>query len=206
MKANIDAMIDVSVYGSDQFTISGVQQEETDLLLGAFRGGFHWVRRGQDGRLEHVPSYEPLPAPQQDVEMHPFWQPVRDTVPVQMEMFFLGDSGESYHRHSSPSIIIQHLCGYNYTPENYKDQANFLEECGFVCMRSRRDTESGQFWELWFLPSLWMAKGSLREVIVDSGKRNEKLKAKVAVDFLRRNSQFGTLDIVVQRLAMIMED
>ena len=207
MSTNETEVIGVSSYGGGNFSIKGVQDEEIDLLLGAFRGGFHWVRRSEDGRLEHVPAYEQLPAPAQDTKMHPFWQP-SGGVPaaVQMEMFSLGDSDDAYHRHSSPSIIIQHLCGYCYTPENYTDQAKFLEECGFICMRSRRDMKSGQFWELWFLPCLWMAKGRLHEALVDSGKKNEKLQAQVAVKFLRRHSQFGSLDIVVQRLAMVIND
>ena len=206
MKTDEIATIDVFAHGPGRFTISGAQEEETDLLLGAFKAGFHWVRRGQDGRLEHAPAYEQLPAPEQDMEMHPFWQPAGNPASVQMEMVSLGDSVEAYHRHSSPSIIIQHLCGFHYTPQNYKDQANFLTESGFVCMRSQRDMKSGQFWELWFLPGLWMAQGRLREALFDSGKRNEKLRAKVAVEFLKRNSQFGTLDIAVQRLAMVMSD
>ncbi len=198
--------IKVSSYGGGGFTINGVDQEEVDVLLGSFKGGFHWVRRGQDGRLEHRPAFEDVPPPGKDESMHPFWSPPGKDEGVQMEMFSLGDKEGAYHRHSSPSILIQHLCGYHYSAENYKKQAEFLEECGFVCMRSRRDAASGQFWELWFLPGMWCAQGRLREAIADSGKKNEKLKAGVAVEFLGRHSQFGTLDIAVQRLAMVPDD
>ena len=206
MDENKTETINVSSYGGGKFTINGVEQEEVDFLLGSFKSGHHWVRRGNNGRLEHIPAYEQVPPPEKDKEMHPFWQPSGETGGVQFEMLCLDEELGAYSRYSSPSILIQHLCGYYYSAKNYKKQAEFLEKCGFSCMRSRRDEASGQFWEIWFLPGIWCAKGPLREAINASNKKNEKLQAKVAVDFLRQKSQFGTRDIAVQRLAMAMED
>ena len=194
----------VSSYGGGRFALDGVEPDETDILLGAFKGGHHWVRV-VDGRIAHVPTYEKLPAPTSDQDVLPFWRPGgTEEAPVQLEMFHHAGN-EDYSRHGSPSITIQSLCGYQYTAEYYAYQAKLLESYRFTCLRSRRGT-SGQFWELWFLPGVWAAQGQLREAIVDSGKKHEKLKAQVAVEFLRQNASFGILDVSVQRLAQTIRD
>lgn len=69
---------------------------------------------------------ESLPSPVKD-EMHPFWVVPNEVERVQLEMFVLGDMDFVYDRHSSSSIIIQHLYNYGYTPEKYQEQANFLK-------------------------------------------------------------------------------
>jgi hypothetical protein len=99
-----------------------------------------------------------------------------------------------------PSIIIQHLCGYHYTPENYKRQAEYLESLGFECLRSRRGADA-RYHELWLLSGLWSAKGGLKESLGNGGSYGNKELNK-AVKFLCRNASFGTLDVSFQRAAM----
>lgn len=190
---------------NNEFVLEGVSSDEINVLMGSFKAGHNWVRRGDNGHLEHVSSYEELPNPVTDEEMHPFWEPIEtQKVQVQLEMFSHMTTPDDYSKHSSASIIVQHLCGYGYTKENYKRQAKLLESFGFECLRSRRG-DDGKFWELWFLPGVWAAKGVLREAIDSSNYKNQKLKTEVAVEFLRRNASFGTLDVSVQRLAQVIE-
>lgn len=196
----------VGSYGNGSFSLNGLTQAEVDLLLGVFRGGFHWVRLGNDGRLRSVPAHEELPEPAVDEEMHPFWQPSSAAGGVQLELFPLDGAGGVPARHSSPSITIQSLCGYSYNADNYRFQADLLASYGFNCLRSPRDKLTGQFWEIWYLSGQWAAKGRLKEAIVDSGHTDEVERTKVAVEFLRGNVEFGTLDVAIQRLAAVMRD
>lgn len=64
---------------------------------------------------------------------------------------------ESIH---GAAITIQHVCGYDYSDDFYRENAKKLESYGFICCRSNRGSE-GRFWEIWFLPGLWMAEGDL---------------------------------------------
>ncbi len=200
-----DEKLSIPIYGAGSITVKGILPNEVDIALGSILGGHYWIRGGKDGRLEHVPSYEKLPEPITDEKMQPFWNEVKsEDVHVQLKMFSHITDPAEYWRYSSPSITIQYLCGYDYTKEGYTKQAKLLESFGFECLRSRRG-DDGKFWEIWYLSGLWRAKGSLLKAIDVSGRKNEKLQAKVAVEFLRQNVSFGTLDISVQRLAQIME-
>lgn len=189
----------VSAYGNDHITISGISTEDRERVEGCLKSGAYWLRVC-DGKLEIVPSWEQLPDPVQDEEMLPFWRKqtkseVRQNQPRLFEI-------ERLYEHSSPSISIQHLCGYGYSPERYKTYATKLESYGFECMRSRRGLD-GKYWEIWFLPGLWSAKGELKNVIDSPPSKKEALQ--VALDFLARNISFGTLDVSVQRLAAVLE-
>lgn len=208
--------------------INGLDSRELDLLKGAMHG-HQWVTC-QKGRLKNVPAYDPLPGPAQDEALMPFWsRPIPDEG-VQLSLF----SFEPVPAWSSPSITISHLCGYHYSEENYRQQAQNLAHWGFVCMRSQRD-DSGQFHEHWYLPGLWAAKGELKLVIdaldpyiLDTNRaekflrgalfppkrpsapKNEKERQKrqleTAVSYLSRNAKFGALDVSIQRAAMAVSD
>jgi len=102
----------------------------------------------------------------------------------------------------SPSIIIQHLCGYNFSDPGYKAAADSLEMFGFECLRSRRGL-SGKYWELWLLPYLRAAKDRLRDAIDFRTETESQVKA--AVSFLCCHVSFGTLDVCVQRAAMVVD-
>ena len=195
----------ISSYGQGEIKITGVRSDEMEKIEASIRGGHHWIRRGKNGHLEFVPSYEELPKPTEDREMLPFWRRKKMIGHhVQFKLFDHTQRPDEYSRYSHPSIIIQHLCGYSYSEENYKRNAERLESFGFICFRSRRD-DGGKFWEMWCLLSTCFAKGDLKEEINKSKYKNEKLKIKVAVSFLARAVSFGTLDVSVQRLAACVE-
>ena len=110
-------------------------------------------------------------------------------------------------------ITIQSLCAHRYSVESYAEESGKLLGYGFIQLRSRRGKDAC-FWELWYLPGVLFAKGKLKEAIdlisVNTDvnhlrHRTDKERLKAAVDFLRQNVIFGTLDVSVQRLAMIIE-
>lgn len=186
--------------------VENLTDEEKDQLTGAMSHGSSWVRVDKEGgRLITHPVFAPFPDPVVDKEMHPFWRGPSDVereMARQPTLFNFGDL-----HGSSPSFFISHLCGYNYTPENYKLQASRLKSYGFVEMRSERG-DDGKFWNNWFLPGVWLAQGELKEMVdklkADPVLNNEQRTDRV-VQFLCHNVQFGTLDLVVQRAAMVLD-
>jgi hypothetical protein len=186
--------------------VAGLLSEEVDTLRASMLAGHHWVRRNSEGRLESVPSYEKLPGPITDEKMLPYWRRATDAEMSQENLFGFEGCAEADLQSHSPSIFISGLCGYDYTEERYKHQAQILTDWGFVCMRSQRSGNSGQYWETWYFPGSYAAKGRLREAIDNSSAKNEAEKIKVIVEFLRTNARFGSLDVSVQRLAMVIAD
>lgn len=182
--------------GSGSLSIGNLRPEEVESLEGAMHNHY-WVTV-TDGRLETVCRKLDIPGPAEDEEMLPFW---RRQVPgnYQLELFKV-----IVPRHSPPSIIIQSLCGYNYTPENYKRTAELLESYGFECLRSRRGKDA-KYWEMWFLPGLWSSEGELKKALYGLNLSGKKSLER-AVEFLCRNVQFGTLDVAFQRAAMPIPD
>jgi hypothetical protein len=181
-----------------EVTITDLNEEEGKKIEGVMRG--HWWARFVEGRLEFAPAHEPAPAPIEDA-MLPQWRtPERDErnpERYQAEMFELPVKWQK----QSQSILIQHLCGYSYTPEGYKENAELLAECGFACMRSPRG-DSGLFWEIWFLPGLWAAKGRLKEALYG---KSDVHKMRFAIRFLRQWTSWGTLDLTVQRYCQVLD-
>jgi hypothetical protein len=178
-------------------SLTGLTPQEAERTEGMIHG--QWWVRGKDGRLEFHPTRESPPDPTED-DMLPEWRNPRqgaDIPELQMELL---DSEREWDSQSS-SIIIQHLCGYNYSPEGYKRNAEGLERCGFFCMRSRRG-DDGRFWEVWFLPGLWAAKGPLNEAIRRVLK-DKQMEA--ALKFIPTYVSFGTLDIAVQRMCQVLD-
>lgn len=192
--------IRVASHGGDDGGISlkGFSPENLEKMLAAMTSGAYFVRV-EKGELVAVPIWEKLPDPIEDKTMAPFWRkPETNINPVDYEENYL-----SKEKFSSASISIQHLCGHNYSENGYKNEAQKLESYGFECMRSRRSTD-GEFWEIWFLPGLWFAKGYL-------GKRLKKItdeekRLEIALEILRQSVSFGTLDVSVQRLGMASPD
>jgi len=187
-------------------SLSGFDTKEFDRLEGAMHNHY-WITV-DNGRLRAIPTYKELPGPLEDEMMRPFWRPPVVGVETQLELFNLQPMPD----YCSPSIIIQNLCGYNYTPEGYVAQATKLQYWGFECLRSRRDL-SGRFHEVWLLPSLYSAEHDLRAAIEKSTKKSsgiadKKREAKqleAAVSFLCCNASFGTLDATLQRAAMMVD-
>ena len=185
--------------------VEGLTQPEQERLEASLCTGHHWVRRGEGGRLEHVPSFEELPGPTTDESMLPFWRRPKDGEVKLEETFGFDAETERSIKHHSPSIYISYLCGYNYTPEGYKRQADQLTKWGFVCMRSPRDPNSGRYSERWHLLSLLLAKGTLEDFLDEDREADREKKLKAALKFIGRNASFGTLDVVVQKMAMAID-
>jgi hypothetical protein len=198
---------------SNSVTVSDLTQDEAEQLLGAVKG-VSWFKV-ESGRLLTSPVHLPLPDPIHDETMFPFWrefsntQSQREIVPK----IFDEMSGDVIY---SPHFTIQSLCGYDYTPDNYTREAEKLVSYGFIQVRSQRNQDGG-YWELWYLPGIWCAKGDLKAVVdkitnlgkswEDSqGRRKEKMCFEAVLDHLRKNISFGTLDVSIQRLCMVMDD
>lgn len=216
-------------HGGQNLSLGGLNPAEVEVMRGAMHG-HHWITC-KDGRIQHVPSYEPLPDPVADQMMLPFWRRPGSEEGVQLNLF----SFEPIPAWSSPSITISNLCGYNYSAMNYAEQARKLIRWGFACLRSHRDL-SGEFHEHWYLSGLWAAKEELRLVIdamdphilsrdttndflrdilgpprkelgpPKNEKERQKRELDAALAFLGRSVQFGTLDVSIQRMAMGLPD
>jgi hypothetical protein len=194
MKTMEDSKIYASSYGSDFLHLQGLQREELDILRGALSGTC-WVRVNDEGRLEQSPAFNTPPTPTEDPAIAPWW-PTKDIPAVQLEML------RPKFKRDPEGIIVQSLCGYEYTPEKYAAQVELLESWGFDCLRSRRGPD-GQFWEFWYLPGTWAAKGTLKETLDNLPRKKNQTEA--AIDFLCHNSRFGELSVKIQRAAMTID-
>ncbi len=174
-------------------TIEGLTEEEERGIIAVVNGHW-WTSVNSEGRLKFFATREELPGPAEDEEMMPYWRhPILGEGVLQHHLF----DSDALSYSISPSIVVQHLCGYYYTPENYRKQVKKLESYGFECLRSRRG-DDGRFWEIWFLSGLWAAKGDLKVALAG----NEAKDVEKVVRFLCTHASFGTLDVVVQRAAM----
>ena len=197
--------IRLSSWGGGQnqksLTIANLSDEEHEKVFGCIQGGMWWIRV-ENGELKFVPNYKPLPSPIEDSTMFPFWRKATQEEMKRSYSMFETQPIEELHS-SIASITIHSWCGYYYTPERYKIEAENLISYGFECLRSRRGEDS-TYWEIWLLPSLIFAKGNL-QMCIQAGE-DDKKKLALALEFLRKNSTFGSLDVSVQRLAMQMPD
>jgi hypothetical protein len=160
-------------HGNDptgEVTVTNLFTGEVDRFRHAIDAQCSWVGVDEEGRLETREKHKPLPEPTVDSALAPHWNPgAQRPLFGEKPQDFSGPKNfdfDTIEVWNYPSILIQHLCGYNYSPENYKHEADKLESYGFHCLRSRRGA-SGQFWEVWFLPSLVFAEGKLGEVLKD---------------------------------------
>lgn len=187
--------------------ITHLSEDEHEKMLGAFKSkeGTYWVRI-RNGRLESRPHFIELPSPVYDDEMLPFWRkPTQKEVKLSLKKYkripFKEENDEELHLMAS--IFIRSLCGYYYSPENYKFNAEKLTSFGFECLRSRRG-DDGKFWEIWQLPFLDAARGDLKKRI--HKVKDDSKRLKIALNFLARTVSFGSLDVSVQRMAMPTPD
>jgi hypothetical protein len=193
-----DKKIMVSMRGPDSVTITGLSREEVDSILGAVSNtcyiGF------KENQLEVVSKFNDLPGPVDDPVMYPFWRKPHPSE-ISQQTVFDKIIFEETSEHDSPAIYISGLCGYYYTPQNYKIYGEKLISYGFECLRSKRDADA-MFWESWYLPALWAAKGDLKNHL-----RNDKNNINLAIEFIRSRISFGSLSISIQKLAQgIPED
>lgn len=189
-----------------EINVSNLSQEEHERFRG-FIHGQNWMSvRG--GRLVFRGIFAPLPDPVEDKDMLPFWNKEDTSAHMMQQEIF---DQERMIFPFAAHIVIQHLCGYEYTPENYKKEAEKLSRYGFAQMRSRRGND-GQFWEIWFLPGTWAAQEELKDAIklaeikITDHKEKEKVVLEAVIEFLRRNVKFGSLEVSIQKLAMVPRD
>lgn len=197
----VSERVSVSMSGGGNITISGLSQDEIDKIRTVVETGTLWAAI-TDGRFVFRPRFKPLPDPKDDDEMLPHWSGPAPGQGVQIALRTIIAGEDGLHNSDSPSIIISSLCGYNYTPDNYRKQSAILESFGFVAMRSRRG-DNGRFWETWYLPGLWSATGALNDVVGDIPRGKKSVDD--AIKFLCRAAEFGTLDICVRRAVMTMD-
>ena len=142
--------------GDNRITLSGFTEEEIHEFEGSLATAT-WVRF-KAGRLESSPAYVVPLAPEDDPYLGQVWQ--KQLAFDEPELRFKEFSPVSAF--DGPGIIIQHLCGYDYSEEGYKSNAHRLMEYRFACCRSQRGAD-GKYWEVWLLPGLWMAAGGLKQ-------------------------------------------
>lgn len=192
-----------------EITFSGIPKDSSDHMQGVTMG--HYWMGVVGGQITFVSTREALPEPAADEEMLPFWRPFSTGGTFQLEMKELISEPEA--RNDSPSFMINHLCGYNYTPDDFKKYAALLTSYGFACMRSQRG-DDGKFWETWYLPGTWAAKGDLR-IAIDQHVKHANVtdyllrareETKALIEYVRYHVVFGSLDICHQRLAMVLDD
>ncbi len=195
-----DDKVRMPSYGGMPRTVqfSNLSKEELDKLPATILSGAYYDKGDGKGRISFFPVYDDLPDPIKDKEMLPFWRPVRNPG-TQGQLF--SEFAHSTETGYSPSITITSLCGYNYSPENYQAQAENLKSWGFEQLRSQRGDDF-RFSEIWYLRALFSAKGALSGIIKYVEKDDVKLK--VALEFLKKNASFGSLDVSTQRLAAIV--
>jgi hypothetical protein len=197
--------------GGSEIAINGLTADELEQFQGALNGT-QWITvRG--GRLVALSVYDGLPDPVEDPLMHPIWRRPSDEEITTHQQLFLFDE-DRFSDHSSPSIQISSVCGYNYSPENYEREAEKLLLYGFEMLRSQRGTD-GRYWEVFILHSAWAAKGDLLDHLNhlkhqtmhdgQKGTPTSKQQTDAMIEFLCREVQFGRLDVVVQRAAMVWD-
>lgn len=105
------------------------------------------------------------------------------------------------------SIVIESLCGFGYSKENYKHEAMKLLSFGFECCRSRRDLR-GLRTEVWYLPGMWAATGRMHDAFPDrwdsSGKSTEDIekRRRDITEWLCENVAFGRVNLTTCQAAM----
>ncbi|MGE5392505.1 MAG: hypothetical protein ACM3NH_02050 [Candidatus Saccharibacteria bacterium] len=176
--------------------------EEDKQKLERMLLGLAWGRVTAEGRFETVPALKDVPGPIDDDAMLPFWRK-----PTSQELLNAATAVLTLKPGPLPDgsngIMIESLCGYDYTPEFYREVAKRLTDYGFECLRSRRDSE-GRYWEKWYLCSVACAKGALKAATEHVKDREHQMK--VAISFLCRTTSFGSLCVTAQRAAMPIDD
>lgn len=181
--------------------ISGITKSELNKIEKALVCG-NYIAVHND-KIVSYDYLEPLPTVTDD-KMLPFWRPQADDF-VQAE--FIDHELPERCRYQSPGFVIQHLCGYNYSEDNYKFNAEILESVGFECMRSKRGPD-GKYWEQWYHSGLWSVKGRLKDDLEEfeaQKKRNTNEKIDFMVNWLCRQASFGTIDLVYQRAGLSLD-
>lgn len=119
--------------------------------------GARWITGGPCGELIQAPRY-PTPVVEPDPIVGPHFTATRQVSYLPNDV--TPDAGPE---RLEPAVYVSHLCGYNYSDENYRRASSWMESAGFACMRSKRG-EDGKYWEIWYLPGPFRARGPIEGV------------------------------------------
>jgi hypothetical protein len=192
--------MNITMISREEITIRG-QPSEIEALEGMVNGA-QWVKGDKSAGALTIDAYKALPVPQDDPLLPPQWQRSEGTIAHgSARLVDHVSPDEGWH---SPSFVVQHLCAYGFTVEKYRAEAVKMQQLGFECLRSRRSRD-GKFWELWFLPGSWAAKGALAEQLKLAREHDWKAQSRVIMDYVQKHVVAGTTDVCVQRLAMSIE-
>lgn len=183
----------ITSHSNKQITIAGTEAEMDALQK--MVAGLGYVACGREGMPLFAERYEaatPLPDPVCAAHFSPAGP---SAAKYTAEGLKHRDALKGLTDEGCLSLYVEHLCGYDYTPENYAREAAKMAEFGFVCMRSPRGSD-GRYWEAWFLPGLWAAEGRL--------KNAKDIPA--AINLLIQNVRPGSISAVRQRCALTIDD
>jgi hypothetical protein len=189
--------------------ISGLTQLEAETLESMIRG-LCWVSV-TDGRLVSVSRHEPLPDPIEDSDMAPFWS----GVPMSTQRELIQREHEPYEAHSLDYVHYT-IGSLGAATGEYQANALKLTAFGFHQMRSKRG-DDGRYWEFWYLPGVWAAKGELKDLVDKvkaakvswsdpNGEAAYKKCHESVLEFLRTSIDFGSLEVSIQRYALCNGD
>jgi hypothetical protein len=174
-------------------------KEEIDIIR-AMLLGKHWVSK-QGDKITTVDLYKALPSPEDDPMIPPKWQTEFGSLPDRFapelqEQIPEREKGGSYKSYSFYLKFLLHP----------KRDIPIIQDWGFECMRSRRG-EDGKFWEVWYLPGDWASKGTLKKFVDMLPKDSDwEKRTELICHWIAKNVTFGSLDVVVQRMALANPD
>ena len=179
--------------GDYEITLSGTEEEINKIR--AMLLGTVWITGWGEGKIKTVDKYDQV-THFDDPLIPPQWQSEFGSVPPKWAETLTDDDKTGWH---SPNFYIKHLFGEN------KAYAK-VQSWGFECMRSRRG-EDGKFWEAWYLPGDWAAKGELAKYIATLGPKIEwHEKTRLICHWIAERVCFGSMEVAVQRMALANPD
>lgn len=181
--------------GDCEIAITGLTPREFEMFEG-FLHGTQRIELNREGRLKSLPVYAEAPGPMRDPLLVDFWP--LNPPPYQLKIW----KYDEIHDYSFPSLIMQHVGAMG---DDYRNQASTAISFGFQPLRSPRGLD-GRYWEIWYLPFFEAAKGELAEHIKTLKGKPVSEQVTSVVQFLCRNVRFGTLNVDVQRAALVIED
>ena len=184
--------------GKSNITLEGTK-EEIDIIR-AMLVGKHWVSvRGE--KVETVDVFKALPPPEDDPMIPPKWQTEFGSLPDR----FAPDLQDQIPEESrggtwtSASFYMSHLI-------YPKRDIPKVQDWGFECLRSRRG-DDGKFWEVWYLPGMWAAKGEMKKHLETLPKDMAwEKRTETTCHWIAQRVIFGSLNVVVQRMALANPD
>lgn len=198
MKESSSSMPGLHGVGHHTITLSGTE-EEISRVRGMLQGNI-WMTC-KDEKVVIVDSFKAIPEPVDDPMIPPKWQTEFGSIPDRFAPDLVSMVPEDL---KGPWVDPAYYMSHIFKPEVAVLK---IQSWGFECMRSRRG-DDGKFWETWYLPGVWAAKGDLRKFVDTLGGKTMSWeeKTKEICNWLAKRVVFGTLNVVVQRMALANPD